>query len=253
MKSLKFALAPLALTLASALSNPGIAMAHDNQPVIASGSTLLTLNAEGKSTRTPDMAVFSAGVTTEGKTAAEAMSANAAAMNRVIAALKKAGIADKDIQTSSINLNPVYGQPVIGPNGQVVHEPRIVGYQANNTVTIRSRDIKGFGKVLDALVASGTNQISGPSFQLSDPSAANDEARANAMKAARARADLYAKAAGLRVVRIISISEGGGYAPPQPVYAMAKMDMAAEAAPTPISAGQLDTQMTVTVQFELAP
>jgi len=250
MKSLKFALAPLAL----ALSLPGIAMAHDQSaPVIAAGSTLLTLSAEGKSTRTPDIAVFSAGVTTQGKTAAEAMSANSAAMNRVIAALKKAGVADKDIQTSSINLNPVYGQPVVGPNGQITQEPRIVGYQANNTVSIRSRDIKGFGKVLDALVASGANQISGPSFQLSDPSAANDEARANAMKNARARAELYAKAAGLRVVRIISINEGGGYVvQPQPVYAMAKMEMA-DAAPTPISAGELDTQMTVTVQFELAP
>lgn len=249
MKLLTLALAPLAL----ALSLPGAAMAHENHSTIAAGSTLLVLNAEGRTTRTPDLAIFNAGVTTEGKTASEAMSANAAAMNRVIAALKKAGIADKDIQTSSINLNPVYGQPVMGPNGQMIHEPRIIGYQANNSLTIRSHDIKGFGKVLDALVASGANQISGPSFQLSDPSAANDEARVNAMKLARARADLYAKAAGLRVVRIISISEGGGYAPPQPVYAMAKMEMAADAAPTPISAGQVETQMSVTVQFELAP
>lgn len=248
MKALKFALAPIAL----ALSLPGVAMAHDNQPAIAASSTLLTISAEGRSTRVPDLAVFSAGVTTEGKTAGEAMAANSAAMNRVIAALKKAGIADKDIQTSSINLNPVYGQPVVGPNGVVSGEPRIVGYQATNMVTIRSRDIKGFGKVLDALVASGANQISGPSFQLSDPAAANDEARVAAMKAARARAELYAKAAGLRVVRIVSISEGGGYAPPQPVYLQAKM-ASADAAPTPISAGELESQINVTVQFELAP
>ena len=247
MKSLKFALAPLALALAF----PGAAMAHSDQPTIAAGSTLLTLNAEGKSTRTPDMAVFSAGVVTEGKTASDALATNSAAMNKVIASLRNAGIADKDIQTSQISLNPVYGQPVIGPNGQIVQEPRIVGYQANNTVTIRSRDIKGFGKVLDALVASGANQISGPSFQMADPSAANDEARANAMKAARARADLYAKAAGLRVVRIISISESGGYMPPQPVYAKAMM--AADAAPTPISAGEVEAQISVSVQFELAP
>lgn len=247
MKSLKFAFAPIAL----ALSLPGTAMAHDNQPAIAATSTLLTVSADGKSTRVPDLAVFSAGVVSEGKTASEALAANAAAMNRVIASLKKAGIADKDVQTSQISLNPVYGQPVIGPNGQVTQEPRIVGYQAGNTVTIRSRDIKGFGKVLDALVASGANQISGPSFQMADPSAANDEARMAAMKNARARADLYAKAAGLRVVRIISISEGGGYAPPMPVYA--KMAMAADAAPTPISAGEVEAGASVTVQFELAP
>jgi hypothetical protein len=245
MKSLTFALAPLALALAL----PGVAMAHSDQPTVAATSTLLTITAEGKSTRTPDMAVFTAGVVSEGKTASEALAANAAAMTKVIGTLKKAGIADKDIQTSQINLNPVYGQPVIGPNGQVVQEPRIVGYQASNSVTIRSRDIKGFGKVLDALVASGSNQINGPAFQMSDPRAAMDEARGDAMKQARARADLYAKAAGLRVVRIVSISEGGGYSPPQPVYAMAKM---ADASSSPIAAGEVEAQVSLTVQFELA-
>lgn len=246
MKSLKFALTPLALSFAL----PGVAMAHQEQPAIAATSTLLSVSTEGKSTRTPDMAVFSSGVVSEGKTASDALSANAAAMTRVIATLKKAGIADKDIQTSQINLNPVYGQPVIGPNGQVVQEPRIVGYQASNMVTIRSRDIKGFGKVLDALVASGSNQINGPAFQMSDPRSAMDEARGDAMKQARARADLYARAAGLRVVRIVSISEGGGYNPPQPVYAMAKM---ADASSSPIAAGEVEAQITLTVQFELAP
>ncbi|MCC6925465.1 SIMPL domain-containing protein [Novosphingobium sp.] len=248
MKSLKFALAPLAL----ALSLPGTAMAHDTQPAIAASSTLLSVSADGKSTRVPDLAVFSAGVVSEGRTASEALAANAAAMNRVLASLKKAGIADKDVQTSNISLNPVYGQPVVGPNGQVTQEPRIVGYQANNTVTVRSRDIKGFGKVLDALVASGANQISGPSFQMSNPSAATDEARVAAMKNARARADLYARAAGLRVVRIVSISEGGGYSPPMPVMYGAKMAMA-DAAPTPISAGEVEAAVNVSVQFELAP
>lgn len=248
MKSLKFALAPLAL----ALSLPGVAMAHSDQPAIAANATLLTVTVEGKSTRTPDVAVFSAGVVSEGRTASEALSANAAAMNKVIATLKKAGIADKDIQTSQINLNPVYGQPVIGPNGQMVQEPRIVGYQANNSVTIRSRDIVGFGKVLDALVASGANQINGPAFQMADPGGAMDEARTNAMKGARARADLYARAAGLRVVRIVSISESGGYAPPQPMYARVAM-ADASAAPTPIAAGEVEAQVSLTVQFELAP
>lgn len=246
MKSLTFALAPIAVALAM----PGAASAAEQAPIAAS-STLLTLSAEGTSTRVPDLAVFNAGVTSQGVTASEAMAANAAAMNRVIATLKKAGIADKDIQTSSIQLNPVYGRPVTDANGQVIQEPRIVGYQATNMVTIRSRDIKGFGKVLDALVASGANQISGPSFQMSDPSVASDEARVSAMKTARARADLYARAAGLHVVRIVSISESGGYSPPQPMFA--KVAMSADAAPTPISAGEVEAQINVTVQFELAP
>lgn len=248
MKFLRFALAPLTLALAI----PGAAMAHSDQSVIAASSTLLTVSVEGKSTRSPDLAVFNAGVTTQGKTASEAMSANAAAMTQVVATLKKAGIADRDIQTSQISLNPVYGQPVIGPNGQMIQEPRIVGYQATNQVTVKSRDVKGFGKVLDALVGSGANQINGPSFQLSDPAAAMDEARAKAMKTARTRADVYAKAAGLRVVRIVSISESGGYSAP-PVYARMAMADAAPEATTPVAAGEVEAQVSLTVQFELAP
>ncbi len=247
MNPIKFALAPLALALSLSGTT---AMAQAVQAPIAATSALLTVNAEGKTARTPDLAVFNAGVTSQGKTAGEALSANAADMTRVIATLKQAGIADKDIQTSQISLNPIYGQPVVQPNGMVIQEPRITGYQATNTVMIRSRDIKNFGKVLDALVASGANQVNGPSFQLADPSAANDEARVSAIKAARARAELYARAAGLRVARIVSISESGGYAPPQPMYARA---MKAEADSTPISAGEVEAAVSVTVQFELAP
>ena len=220
--------------------------------MIAATSTLLTVTSEGKSTRTPDLAVFNAGVVSEGKTASEALSGNAAAMNKVIGTLKKAGIADKDIQTSQISLNPVYGQPVIGPNGQVVQEPRIVGYQASNSVTIRSRDIKGFGKVLDALVASGSNQINGPAFQMSDPRAAMDEARGDAMKQARARADLYAKAAGLRVRRLVSISEGGAVEPgPRPMVMMARADKIGAAPPTPVAPGEVELSITVQMVYEL--
>ncbi len=249
MNPIKFALAPLALALSLSLSGT-TAMAQAVQAPIAATSALLTVNAEGKTARVPDLAVFNAGVTSQGKTAGEALSANAADMTRVIATLKQAGIADKDIQTSQISLNPLYGQPVVQPNGMVIQEPRIIGYQATNTVMIRSRDIKNFGKVLDALVASGANQVNGPSFQLADPSAANDEARVSAIKTARARAELYARAAGLRVARIVSISESGGYAPPQPMYARA---MKAEADSTPISAGEVEAAVSVTVQFELAP
>lgn len=250
MKSLAF---PAAFALA-AMTAPTVAGAHDAQtgPAIAPSSTLLVLSAEGRSTRVPDLAVFSAGVTSQGKTAGEAMVANSADMNRVVAALKKAGIADKDIQTTSINLNPIYGQPVVGPNGQVTQEARIIGYQANNMVNVRQRDLKGFGKVLDALVAAGANQVSGPSFQMANPDAAQDEARIAAMKAVRARAELYAKASGLRVVRILSISEGGGYSPPMPLM-YAKAAMADSAAPTPVAAGEVESAITVSVQFELAP
>lgn len=249
MRTLTFLLAPLALTLAL----PAAAQAQiAGQPPVAANATLLSLTTQGKSTRTPDLAVFNAGVVTQGVTASEALSANAAAMNRVIATLKKAGIADRDIQTSQINLNPVYSQPEYGPNGVPRQEPRITGYQAVNNVTIRSRNVAGFGKVLDALVASGANQVNGPAFQMAEPAAAMDEARLDAMKSARARAELYARAAGLRVVRIVSISEGGGFSPPQPVY-MRAMKAEAAAAPTPIAVGEVEAEVNLSVQFELAP
>lgn len=249
---MKHAFMPLALALCAAL--PSAAMAHDiNQgPAIAAGNTLLTVSADGRSTRAPDLALFSAGVTTQGKTAAEALTANSADMNRVIAALRKAGIADKDIQTSNLSINPVYGQPTFGPNGQVIQEPRIIGYQANNQVQVKQRDLKNFGRVLDALVAAGANQVNGPNFMIENADAALDEARVAAMKKARARAELYARAAGLRVARIVSISEGGGYAPPMPMV-FAKAEMAADAAPTPVAPGQVESQVSVSVLFELAP
>ena len=224
-------------------------------PTIAPTSTLLTVSAQGKSTRQPDLAVFNAGVTTQGTTAGEALAANSTAMTRVIASLKRAGVAERDIQTSNLSLSPVYAPPVRQPDGSYNQsEQRITGYTANNSVSVRQRTLGDYGKVIDALVAAGANQVNGPSFQLDDDRAAADEARVDALKTARARADLYARTAGMRVVRIVSINEGGGYMPPQPVmYRMAAMDAAAPPPPpAPIQAGELEVGSMVTVQFELA-
>jgi hypothetical protein len=249
MKSIAFALCALALSI------PGTAMAHDTSsgPVVAAGNTLLTLTAEGRSTKVPDLAVFTAGVASQGKTAGEALAANSADMNKVIAALKKAGIADRDIQTSNLNLNPIYEPQRQLPNGEIYPpQPRIAGSQVNNQVTVRQRDLKQFGRVLDTLVAAGANSVNGPSFQMDDGDAAADEARADAIAKARKRAELYARASGLRVLRILTITEGGGYSPgPQPVFAKAAMMEAADA--TPVAAGEVSTQASVTVLFELAP
>lgn len=217
---------------------------------VAPGDTLLTLSAEGKASREPDMAMFSAGVASTGRSAGEAMAANAEAMNQVLAALKAAGVPAKDIQTSQLSLSPSYEQRNPRPGQVDSSPPRIVGYTANNTVSLRSHDLANVGRVLDALVAAGANQVSGPDFALDHPETALDEARLAAVKTARARAELYARAAGLKVLRVVSISESGGYQP-RPVMAMARM--AAEAAPTPIAAGELDMTVNVSVQFELAP
>ena len=246
-----------ALFSATALSLAAVpASAHDvsSGPILGAGSTLLSVSAEGRTTRTPDLATFNAGVTSQGKTAAEALAANSADMNRVIAALKRAGIADRDVQTSNLNLNPIYQPQRPLPDGtyQPV-EPKIIGYQVSNTVNVRQRDIASFGKVIDTLVSAGANQVNGPSFEMDKPDEALDEARMEAMKMARARAELYARAAGLKVVRILTISESGGYYPPQPrvMYAKAAMDSAA--APTPVAPGEVSLNANVSVTFELAP
>ncbi len=252
---MKHFLAAAALA-AAAMPVAANAQATGPAPVLALGGTLLTINAEGRVTSTPDLAVFSAGVVSQGKTASQALSANSADMSRVITALKRAGIAERDIQTSNLSLNPIYQPQRSLPDGTITPaQPTIIGYQANNTVSVRQRRIDDFGRVLDTLVASGANQVNGPSFELDNPEPVLDQARTAAMKKARTRAELYARAAGLRVSRILSISESGGWSPPQPVmYRMAATDASAPPPPPPpVQAGELQTSIAVTVQFELMP
>jgi hypothetical protein len=247
--------AALTLALAAALpfaALPATAMAHDisSGPVVAPGSAVLTVSAEGRTARKPDLAVFSAGVTSSGKTAAEALSANSAQMSRVIAALKRNGIADRDIQTSNLSLSPVYAdmsRQLASPLEQQV--PVVIGYQVSNQVSVKQRNLAEFGKVIDTLVTAGANQVNGPAFQVDDTEAALDDARSDAMKRARDRANLYARAAGLKVLRILTIAESGGYSQPMPVmYARAAM---ADSAPAPVAAGEVSLTASVTVTFEL--
>jgi uncharacterized protein YggE len=244
---------PAMLALAAPFAQPALAEAGP-VPAIEQGHTLLTVSAEGRADRAPDLAVFNAGVATQGKTAADALGANSAAMARVIAALKRAGVADRDIQTSDLSITPVNAEPARLPDGSFERKPpEIVGYQVSNTVSVRQRRLGDYGKVIDTLVSAGANQVNGPSFALDHPDEALDAARVEAVKKARARADLYAGAAGLHVVRIVSISESGGYSPPRPMYRMALADAAPAPPPPPVAAGEVSLSLNVTVRFELAP
>ncbi|WP_421847916.1 SIMPL domain-containing protein [Novosphingobium sp.] len=241
----------MAAALAAAgAATPAMAQTVSPAPVVAPGNAVLTVSADGRSSRTPDLAVFSAGVTTQAKTAAAALSENADRMNAVITALKASGIAERDIQTSNLSVNPVYGQQRADANGNVSGDPLIIGYQATNQVEVKQRKIGNYGKTIDTLVSAGANQVSGPSFQLDNPDVASDEARLEAMKKARARAELYAKAAGLTVKRILTISESGGYAP-QPMVMYARADAMMAKAPSPVAAGEVQVAANVTVTFEL--
>ena len=204
--------------------------------------TELDVSATGRSARTPDIAIVSAGVVTQAPKAGDAMAANARAMSATIAALKRAGVADRDIQTQSISLQPQYRY---GDN----QPPVLTGYQASNRVSVRLRDIARTGGVIDALVGAGANQIDGPTLSVEHPEAALDEARGRALATARARAELYAKAAGLTVRRIVRISESDS-APPI-VRPMAMMARAKAMDSTPVEAGEQELTVNLSVVFEL--
>jgi uncharacterized protein YggE len=194
----------IALAAATALVPAGAAA---QTPVVAPAiaGTRLDISATGEVSRIPDVAIISAGVVTRAATATAAIQDTANRMERIRAALKRAGIADRDIRNS--------------------------------------------GEILDALVAQGANQINGPTLTIDKPEAALDEARAKALSVGRARADLYARSLGMRVVRLVSVSESGGYSAPPPMpYARAAM--AADAS-TKIEPGEQQLQVTLAMSFEL--
>jgi len=228
------------LAAAAALPAPATAQQATINQTIA--GTRLDINASGEVNRVPDLAIISAGVVTRATTARSALQQAANKMARVRAALAKAGVADRDIQTSNINLNPDYAYENNRP-------PRLTGYNASNQVTVKFRDIANAGEILDALVAEGANSINGPTLTIDKPQAALDEARTRAIAAARARADLYARSLGMRVVRVVAISESGGHFPSPPPMAMMRAE-AADAS-TKIDPGEQTLQVNVAMTFEL--
>ena len=238
VKSLFAALALAGAALPAAAMAQG--MTNIAQPI---SGTRLDISATGEVSRVPDIAIISAGVTTLDKSATGAIEQNAAQMARVRAALKRAGIADKDIQTSSFNLNPEYRYENNQP-------PVLTGYRVSNQVSVRFRDIKATGKILDALVAEGANQINGPSLTIDKPELAMDEARVKAIAVGQARAELYARTLGKRVVRLLSVSESGGYAVPPPMPMM-RAQMADSTAKSVIDPGEQQLSVSLAMSFEL--
>ena len=213
---------------------------------VAADSTLLSVSATAEASRVPDIATISTGVVTQAADANAAMRANAQQMDKVREAIKAAGIADRDVQTSGINLHPQYRYAENQP-------PTITGYQATNTVNVKVRDLTKLGKVLDAFVASGANQVNGPSFEIDKPDEAYDEARRAALEKAQARAEMYAKTLGLKVRRIVSIDEGsGGFRPPVMYGGIRAMAAdAGMAKETSVSPGETTLSVSIDVVFEL--
>lgn len=237
-------LRPLMLAGALALGLVALgAHAQTTAPITSDGGTLLSVSAQADASRAPDVATVSTGVVTQAADANAALRANAVAMEKVIATIKAAGVADRDVQTSGIGVNPQFKYADNQP-------PVITGYQASNTVNVKVRDIAKVGTVLDALVASGANQINGPTFEIDQPEPVYDEARRAALAKAQARAAMYAKTLGLQVKRIVSISEGGGFVRPQPLMKAMAMDRA-QSPETSVSPGETTLSATLDVVFEL--
>lgn len=218
----------------------GPAAAQDDPP----GPGLITVTGEATLPTAPDMATVSLGVTAQGKTAAEALSTNTAALQAVMTRLAEAGVAPRDIQTSDLSLSPNWEMDeASGAN-------TITGYVASNMISLQVRDLAGLGGVLDAVVADGANTLNGISFGLQDPKPVMTAARKAAVEDARDRAETLAAAAGVRLGRVLSLSEGGGYQPPQPMF---RLERAAPQDAVPVSGGEIGFSSSVTLVYEIAP
>jgi uncharacterized protein YggE len=205
----------------------------------------ISLSATGAVKTMPDKVDITTGVTSEAKTAREALDQNTEAMTKVVAALKEEGIEPKHIQTVNFSVGPVFEQrPYDKPA-----PPVVIGYRVTNQVRITLRDTKKLGAILDKVVTLGSNQIDSIEFGVEGPEALKDEARKLALKNVTENAKLYAEAAGVGLGSILSISEEESAYYPRAVPAAARMDMAKEA--VPIEAGTATVEIRVRVTWEI--
>ena len=213
----------------------------------------LSVRGVGKISARPDSVHIQVGVSTEAPTALAALAANNESMNRLFQIVKEKGIAEKDLQTSNIQVMPQYSQPPIPQPGQIQREfiPKIIGYRVDNQVAIRARDISKLGPLLDAVVEGGANQINGINFRIDDTEKLLVEARKEAMADAKAKANLLAGEAGVVVGAPLKIEEEGGGRPMMDSIATGGRMMKMAGAVMPVAAGEQELSVTVSVVYEL--
>lgn len=233
----KSLIAASALTLAAASLTPALA---DDDKVVRT----MSLSGRGEVRIAPDLAVVTVGVMSSAATAREALDANTKQMEGVMASLLNASIDSRDIQTSNFMVNPRYDY---GQNN--AQPPKVIGYDVSNNVTVTLRKLESLGAVLDQVVSAGSNQINGVVFQVSKPEAATDEARKFAVADALRKASVYTAASGVTLGQIITLSEGGGYQPPSPVFKSMRAEGAA--ADVPIAQGEQTIAVDVNFTWEI--
>jgi uncharacterized protein YggE len=238
---MKFHLSGFAVLIAACLGSlPALAQSAP-QPL----PHLLVVSGTGEVKAKPDQAMLSAGVVSEARSAADALATNSRDMTNVFATLKRLGIPDKSIRTSNFQVTPQY------PPYDSKQPHRITGYQVSNTVSVTVDDLDKLGPALDALVASGANNLGDIAFSIRDDKALMAEAREAAVKDAAAKAETLARAAGVSLGPIVEISEGAGYQAPQPMYRMAMSMAAPPPPPPPVAAGEETVSVTVSMSWEI--
>ena len=236
MSALRVLAMAAAVVAATALFEARTAMAADGDKL----ERAVSVSASGTVTAEPDIAHISGGVTTEGETAKDAIARNSAVMGKLIEGLKGAGIAARDIQTTTLQVEPRYTQPKDGRPGA------ISGYRVVNQVRLTVREVKRLGEILDSAITLGANQVNGISFDVSNAETLKDEARKQAMDNAKRRAELYATAAGAQLGSVLTISEDVSSGPrPMP---LARTAMAGN---VPIEAGTRTLTVEVHVTYAL--
>lgn len=238
----------LAALAATALAVPAVTLpmaAHATEVEIETNGPVIELSVYESVTAEPDLVTIGAGVSTEARTAVEAMRLNADEMRKVIDQILALGIDEKDIQTTGINLNARYDYD---RNSQ---RNVFRGYQVSNRVSVKLRDIDATGAALDALVSAGATDLSGPTFSIENDDEAKDLARARAVELAEQRANAYAALYGYDAIKILSISESIQGRGPVPQVAERALMAADVASSTPVQPGQVSTGVALTIKYEM--
>lgn len=236
---IRHAFIPAAAAVITACAAPHDASAQSNDAPLRT----ITVAGEGEAAAAPDMAILSIGVSTDAPTAAAALRQNSAEMAATIKKLKDLGVADRDLQTSGLSVNPRYDYEKNRSN------PQVAGFNASNTLTVKLRNLDKAGAVIDQAVQSGANSLGGIQFTFADPKPLMEEARKDAVVQARAKAKLYTDAADVKLGRVLTIQDGYVSSPsPQPV--MARMSVAKDES-APLQAGESIISASVTIIYEI--